>query len=327
MKRFLVIWLALASMNYAMFFLIWWLIDPSGCYEEAWRETLLNACYSGIYALATLTLSELISKRMFRQKVTTTRFVGHAVLVTLCNIAISFLIDVFWGFEDMAHLDRVLMFCIIASMLSFVYLSISYSSIIIRQSKRNLEMQKSLLKQQLAPHFVFNSLSTLTDLIVDDPALAETFTLKFSAIYRYIVNQLNSETVPLAGEIQFIHDYCALLDIRHPHHYRFDIEPGLVHDSRLIFPMSIQGLVENAVKHNSHSVSRPLHVRIYSEDGYVVVSNERIPLKQELPSTHKIGLRNLCERYGLLGLKPIVVADDEIFTVKVPILPTIRKQQ
>lgn len=320
MKRFLTIWLALAGTDYALFSLIWWLVEPADCYEEMWKEILMDVSFSVIYALVTLIASEFISKRVFRKNATIARLLAHASLVTLCNIAISFLIDAFWGFEDMAHLDRVLMFGIVASMLSFVYLSISYSAIIIRQNRRNVEMQKELLKQQLAPHFVFNSLSTLTDLIVDDPALAETFTLKFSAIYRYIVNQLNKETVTIAEEIHFIHDYCDLLDIRHPHHYLFEIEEGLSQDCRLILPMSIQVLVENAVKHNSHSSRQPLQVFIYREEGYVVVRNKRIPLKRELPNTHKIGLRNLRERYGLLGLKPVIIEQEDSFEVKVPII-------
>lgn len=181
-------------------------------------------------------------------------------------------------------------------------------------------MQKELLKLQLDPHFVFNSLSTLTELISDDPELAEDFTLKFSAIYRYIVNQLNKDIVSVAEEIRFIHDYCDLLEIRHPHHYLIDIAEALNLDNSLILPMSIQILVENAVKHNSHSARRPLQISIYREGDYVVVRNQRIPLVGKSPATNKIGLKNLRERYGLLGLQPIVKDEEEAFEVKIPII-------
>ena len=177
-------------------------------------------------------------------------------------------------------------------------------------------MQKELLKLQLDPHFVFNSLSTLTELISEDPDLAETFTLKFSTIYRYIVNQLNKETVSIAEEIRVIREYCDLLDIRHPHHFVFQIEEELQHDGNLILPMAIQILVENAVKHNAHSSRQPLHVSIYREGDYIVVRNHRIPLKGTLPSTTKVGLKNLDERYGLYGLHPITnirLEDGDVF--------------
>lgn len=319
-KRLLLTWLTLTCADYGLFYLIWWLIDKDSCSSYTPRELLLDVSYSMIYSLASLGVAEALSRRIFRKEVTAAQVITHASLVTLCNIIIFILVDALWSFEDIIHADRLLVFCIIAVLISLIYLCISYCALIIRQSRRNVEMHKELLKLQLDPHFVFNSLSTLTELISEDPQLAESFTLKFSGIYRYIVNQLNRETMTIADELRFIDDYCALLDIRHPHHFAFDIDDSLRRDNSLILPMAIQILVENAVKHNSHSTRWPLRVRIGREADYVVVSNERRPLKATLTANNKVGLKNLRERYGLLGLEPVVTEDAERFTVKVPVI-------
>lgn len=242
--------------------------------------------------------------------------VANVLLAILFESAVNLIYDggeeVFW--------DRLYVFTTCATLLTIVYLSLYYSRIVIQQNSKNVEMQKELLKLQLDPHFVFNSLSTLTELISEDPELAETFTLKFSTIYRYIVNQLNRESVSIAEEIRFIREYCDLLDIRHPRHYVFEIDERLSHDSSLILPMSIQILVENAVKHNAHSARKPLHILIYKEGDYVVVSNRRVPLVGKSPATTKIGLKNLDERYGLLGLHPVISETEDEFKVKLPII-------
>lgn len=326
MKRLLTIWGVLTITTFALFYLIWWLIEPNGYELDScgFIDYVWDLVYCAIFTAISLTFSELIRKWILRKQPSVARMGLHALLLSLSNFGIVLIFenafDAYWHVDDRLYWDRIFAFSIIASLLAFIYFCFDYCAIIIRQGKRNVEMQKELLKLQLDPHFVFNSLSTLTELISDDPELAEDFTLKFSAIYRYIVNQLNKDIVSVAEEIRFIHDYCDLLEIRHPHHYLIDIDEGLNQDHSLILPMSIQILVENAVKHNSHSARRPLQISIYREGDYVVVRNQRIPLVGNSPATNKIGLKNLRERYGLLGLQPIVKDEKEAFEVKIPII-------
>lgn len=274
--------------------------------------------------LVSLSVSHLIRRLLIKKRYSFAQFFMHSVAILVANILIAIAFesvmnrlypdsdDIFW--------DRIYVFTTIATLLTIVYLCLYYSQIIIQQGKRNVEMQKELLKLQLDPHFVFNSLSTLTELISEDQELAETFTLKFSAIYRYIVNQLHKETVTIAEEIRFIREYCDLLNIRHPHHYVFQTAEELNNDRGLILPMSIQILVENAVKHNAHSGKQPLHVEICREGDCIVVKNKRQRLKGAAASTTKIGLKNLDERYALLGLHPIVNDPEDTFEVKIPII-------
>lgn len=326
-KHFLKNWGIISFTAFVLDFLLWWLTTDYEAMEQCqygWGDYMVDFLYCALYVLVSLSVSNLIRKLLLRKHYSFTQFFLHSgsMLVTNILIAIAFesvMNRLYQGSDDIFW-DRIYVFTTIATLLTIIYLSLYYSSIIIQQSKRNVKMQKELLKFQLDPHFVFNSLSTLTELINEDPELAETFTLKFSTIYRYIVNQLNKETVTISEEIRFIREYCDLLDIRHPHHFVYQIEEELNHDGNLILPMSIQILVENAMKHNAHSAHQPLHIFIYREDGFVVVKNKRIPLKGKLPSTSKIGLKNLDERYGLLGLHPVVCDTGEEFEVKIPII-------
>ncbi len=326
-KHFLKNWGLISVTAFLLNYLLWYLTTDEKILQEypySWADFVFDILYCALYVLVSLSVSNLIRRLLLRKHYSFTQFFLHSGAMLVSNVLIAILfesvISSIYQVGDKIFWDRLYIFTTIATLLTIIYLCLYYSSIIIVQGKRNMEMQKELLKLQLDPHFVFNSLSTLTELISDDPELAEDFTLKFSAIYRYIVNHLNKETVAIAEEIRFIREYCDLLEIRHPHHYIIDIDEALKQDNSLILPMSIQILVENAVKHNSHSVRQPLHIAIYREGDFVIVRNKRIPLVGKSPATHKIGLKNLCERYGLLGLQPVIIDVEEAFEVKVPII-------
>lgn len=337
-KHFLKNWGFISLAAFVLNNLLWWINTSDEILEKypyGWEDFMFDLCYCAFYVLVSLSVSNIIRKLLLDRRLLDKRLLGkerssftqfflHSGAMLVANIIIAILFESVANeiYEDGEEFfwDRLYVFTTIATLLTIVYLCLYYSRIVVRQGNRNVEMQKELLKLQLDPHFVFNSLSTLTELISEDPELAETFTLKFSAIYRYIVNQLNKETVSVSDEISFIREYCDLLEIRHPHHYVFEISDELNHDSSLILPMSIQILVENVVKHNAHSARQPLHVLIEREGDYVVVRNRRIPLVGKLPATTKIGLKNLGERYGLLGLQPVVNETEEEFEVKLPII-------
>lgn len=233
-KHFLKNWGIISCTAFVLEFLLWWLTADYEVMEQCQyglSDYVADFLYCALYVLVSLSVSNLIRKLLLRKHYSFTQFFLHsgAMLVTNILIAIAFesMMNRLYQDGDDIFWDRLYVFTTIATLLTIIYLSLYYSSIIIQQSKRNVKMQKELLKLQLDPHFVFNSLSTLTELISEDPELAETFTLKFSNIYRYIVNQLNKETVTITEEIRFIREYCDLLDIRHPHHYCLSDRGGL----------------------------------------------------------------------------------------------------
>ncbi|MEN8912746.1 MAG: 2TM domain-containing protein [Polaribacter sp.] len=176
------------------------------------------------------------------------------------------------------------------------------------------------LKNQLDPHFLFNSLNVLTSLIGENPKQAERFTTKLSKIYRYVLEQRNKELIPLEEELKFANAYMDLLAMRFEEAVKFTI-PDTVSNSELkIVPLSLQLLLENAVKHNVVSTTKPLEIHIFEKDGYVHIQNNINP-KEVLGKSTKVGLRNIADRYGLLTNKNVLIENNhQLFTVSLPLL-------
>ena len=139
-----------------------------------------------------------------------------------------------------------------------------------------------LLRQQMNPHFIFNSINTLADLIEENPVQAESFTLKFSEIYRYVVTHLDDETVPVHEEIHFVKNYCELQEISSPHTIHVEIAEELERCKNKTLPLAIQMMVENAIKHNCHTKESPLSISVYCHGEYIIVRNVVNPIKSTL---------------------------------------------
>jgi Putative regulator of cell autolysis len=177
------------------------------------------------------------------------------------------------------------------------------------------------LMNQLNPHFLFNSLNSLSYLIREsqqDKAL--TFIDELSSIFRYVLQKRNDELVTLEEEIQFTEAYRYLLSIRFENKLFFEIRID-ENDMKLLLPfLTLQPLIENAVKHNVISAKQPLAIFIYTDEGNLVVSN---PISAKLPDGEStgIGLSNLASRYKLLTGKQITIMHDEKnFLVKIPLV-------
>ena len=176
------------------------------------------------------------------------------------------------------------------------------------------------LKSQLDPHFLFNSLNVLTSLIGENPYQAEKFTTKLSKVYRYVLEQRNKVLIPLMQEIKFANTYMELLGMRFEDAVRFDIPSSVSDDNLKIVPLSLQLLLENALKHNVVSSSKPLTVRIYEQGSYLIIENNINP-KEAIGKGTRVGLRNIADRYGLISDKNVIIENDhKIFKVSIPLL-------
>jgi len=176
------------------------------------------------------------------------------------------------------------------------------------------------LKNQIDPHFLFNSLNVLTSLITENPKKAERFTTKLSKVYRYVLEQRNKELVPLEEELKFAKVYMELLQMRFEDALNFEIEVSISESNLKLVPLSLQLLLENAVKHNVVSSLKPLQVKIFEENGYLKITNNVNP-KETLGKSTKVGLQNIADRYGLISKKTIHVENNnKIFTVGLPLL-------
>lgn len=176
------------------------------------------------------------------------------------------------------------------------------------------------LKSQIDPHFLFNSLNVLTSLIGENPKQAERFTTKLSKVYRYVLEQRNKDLIPLTEELNFAKTYMELLQMRFEEAIQFSIPANISNADLKIVPLSLQLLLENAVKHNVVSSSKPLIISIFEENGFLVVENNVNP-KEAIGKSTKVGLQNIADRYGLITNKRVSIENNkQTFAVRLPLL-------
>lgn len=179
------------------------------------------------------------------------------------------------------------------------------------------------LKNQLDPHFLFNSLNVLASLIEENPRQAQKFTTSLSKVYRYVLEQKNKELVPVAEELAFARTYLNLLEMRFEDSIIVDIPKEISHAEYKVVPLSLQLLLENAVKHNQVTSARKLHIKIYEEGNRLFVKNN-IQEKQIIKKSSGVGLQNIRQRYGLLVDSDVEITNDgQYFQVGIPLLTEI----
>jgi hypothetical protein len=185
--------------------------------------------------------------------------------------------------------------------------------------REKLAIEYEALRNQVNPHFLFNSLTALTTLVHQDADKAEAFIRRFSDVYRYVLENRNQEIVSLRNELQLIENMAYLYRYRHGNNLKIELllDPS---DEKYILPMALQMLLENALKHNVISGEQPLTVRIFEEEGYVAVWNNLQP-KKHVPDSNQVGLGNIRLRYSYLIDRPVSIEKTgHYFQVKIPIL-------
>ena len=177
------------------------------------------------------------------------------------------------------------------------------------------------LKNQIDPHFIFNSLNTLSFLITRDPQNARLYNDTLAKVYRYILSNKEKDMVLLREEVEFISNYFYLLKIRFGEAISMIIEiTDLSSEDFLIPPISMQALVENAIKHNEFNEKTPLTINVSISSSYVIIKNIIHPKSYATP-TSRIGLGNLDNRYKLITKRNIIIENNfKTFTVKLPII-------
>jgi len=176
------------------------------------------------------------------------------------------------------------------------------------------------LKNQLDPHFLFNSLNVLTSLIEEDPKQAQKFTTSLSKVYRYVLEQKNKDLVSVDEELQFAKTYVRLLQMRFEDSIVFEIPEQTNNPEARIVPLSLQLLLENAVKHNVVSPHKPLHIKVFEKNGRLVISNN-LQEKSVVKKSTGVGLKNIQERYRILSDKKVnIIKSASEFRIELPIL-------
>lgn len=185
--------------------------------------------------------------------------------------------------------------------------------------------ETAVLRNELDPHFIFNSLTTLNQLISSNPDKAALYNNHLAQVYKYVLRTKNKESVPLADEMQFIEDYFSLLLIRYGNKLDYATNLEISDYTKYnVVPCALQMLIENAIKHNEFSMDQPLKIRITLNGEYLKISNNIMPKPFLLNST-ETGLKNLRLRYKLISTKEILIQKNETtYTVALPLLFTIK---
>lgn len=192
---------------------------------------------------------------------------------------------------------------------------------LLKVQKENLQSQFEVLKQQVNPHFLFNSLNVLTSLIKIDPDLAESFTERLSKVYRYVLENKERDLVSLSTELEFLNAYLFLLEIRFMKKLLIDIKIDKSYYDYQILPIAIQLIIENAIKHNTFSKAQPLKIELFVDDQQRLNIVNNLNLRESKFVSTGVGLENINRRYALVSdQKPDFIKDTSHFIAKLPLL-------
>jgi len=186
--------------------------------------------------------------------------------------------------------------------------------------KKNLEARFEALRNQINPHFLFNSLNVLSTLVYKDADTSAKFIEQLSKVYRYLLYYQEKKVVSVDEELEFLKSYIYLLSIRFEDNLSIEIDVDEKVHERFIAPASLQLLIENAIKHNIVSGKRPLYIKIYVDKDMIIVENN-LQLKELKEPSTSVGLKNIEERYQFISKESIKVYRNEAaFKVGVPLI-------
>lgn len=187
--------------------------------------------------------------------------------------------------------------------------------------KENARSQLMSLRNHLDPHFLFNNLNILSSLMDKDIELSKTYLNKFAEVYRVILKTEYSDLTTLGDELELIESYVYLISIRFKDCVYFELDIDKSHYSKALPPLTIQMLIENAIKHNFATVEKPIHIKIESNAENIMVSNN-LQKKKYLPRERKAtGIENIRRRYEFFTNKTVEVVETESeFIVKLPLI-------
>ena len=310
-------------------------------FQSEYKETLLMILLVQITGWTVLALNSGLNRVLNWQKNTLIRFASGVILDAFIAFVIFFgliaaglYISV--GEEELNYMminreELVVKTGIVFFFTSFTFTIVDFAWFSYRQyaivqiqkvqmMRNQLELQYDMLKSQLSPHYLFNSLNTISALIYRDATIAEEFIRNFALTYQYVLETNNKKLVKLENEIDFVKSYIFLLKVRFDESLKVLIDiPNELYSSQ-IPPLTLQLLIENAVKHNVITEGSPLNITIsFDEKSGLIVRNNKTTIP-ESTSSFRVGLANIRRRYGYFSEIPVQIINDTFFTVILPVL-------
>ncbi|MDR6405007.1 MULTISPECIES: 2TM domain-containing protein [Chryseobacterium] len=339
MKRKSIIILLWVTLGTTLFFFLFF--NNEKTFRNFGITFLICTMYSFILGFGNMIINDFLNKKFPWSETTRVRaflsivsiIIGNFILVYFCNymnyvvIQKSATIEEFfsakYGFMNWFTIN-------IALLISAFLHAKSFMEELKKTSRKEVVEQKLIaksanaqfesLKNQLDPHFLFNSLNVLSSLIDENPRQAQKFTASMSKIYRYVLEQKDKELVTVEDELEFAKTYCELLKTRFEDSVDFVFDVKKEDYRRFVVPLSLQLLLENCIKHNFATSSKPLIIRIFSENDTLCIENN-LQVREQIKESSGIGLANIVQRYSLLTKRNVFIEKSEdYFKVKLPVL-------
>lgn len=280
-------------------------------------------------------VSQVISYFFSWHKEPITRLVAGLVGMVVYTLGIVYLLlivfESFFGFEvgdrlDFTFLSTISITLVISMFMTGRSFLSSWRQSAIdaeRLQKESVKAQYESLKNQVNPHFLFNSLNALTNLVYQDPDKAAKFIKQLSEVYRYVLDSRDKEVVSLQEELNFLQSYIFLQQIRYGDKLKMEVD--IPSPAGQVAPLALQLLIENAIKHNVIAEEHPLAIRIFINDGFIVVENNLQKKSILTEGTSGLGLENIKRRYEFLSTEKVRVEEGHSsFKVSVPILKSLK---
>jgi sensor histidine kinase YesM len=259
-------------------------------------------------------------KRLIVGLITTVVYTIAAVVALMISVEFIFNIT-FSGFTWTIYFSVVITIVISLILHSREFL-ISWRQASIdaeKLQKENMSAKYESLKNQVNPHFLFNSFNALTNLVYEDQDKAAKFIKQLSEVYRYVLDTRDREVVSLEEEMKFLSSYLYLQQIRFGEKLKVDV--SINGKQSMVAPLALQMLIENAIKHNVVSEEIPLNIRLYADEHWIVVENNLQRKSKLSEDSAGLGLENIRKRYEFLSdTKVLVEEDNSKFTVKLPVI-------
>ena len=326
-------WIVFTLIFFFLYDVIWAISDFEdfkSYLDEHCLWLLADFGYCSVFSLVSLSVNQrLLRQRFFKMAETERkRFLYSIAIIVAINIPIAGFFELLLDVIDPGFIEDVwgtfFLFGIIASLLALIHMLLHYSDVVIRRNKENISLQKKYLKLQLDPHFVFNSLSSLAGMIEENPGRAEEYVVRLSQVYRYTLRNIDQDFITIDEAMDFAQTYVSMLNLRYDGKIMLETDNGDVDGNDKILAMSLQLLIENAVKHNQPQQDKPLCIKISVSDTMLIVRNNRIYAygnNDQTCESYGIGLKNLRQRYELecgRGIDYNVTRDS--FEIRLPII-------
>lgn len=305
--------------------------------ENLLEDFAFNQLYSIVLymsnAVLVTYLLDTYQRKLFTFKNLFIGFVGSVAITVVCILMLRIFTQVVYNgvsFQTFIENEK-LSYYNLSFIITLIAVAIFYAIYYYKfRKEQQLQEQKIIagtasaqfdaLKNQLDPHFLFNSLNVLTSLIEENPSAATKFTTSLSKVYRYVLEQKNKDVVTVEEELKFAGLYMSLIEMRFEDSIVFTMPQTVSNPEAKVVPLALQLLLENAVKHNQVTPSKKLHITIEERNGNLVVKNN-LQTKQVVKDSSGVGLQNITQRYKLLTDLPVLInKTEQEFSIAIPML-------